>query len=204
MNSSLKFQAHQHIINHLASYNNVNYLNSMHNAISMDAPTRWAPFSFVWPATFLIISETNWFLLLYHISYIRYMIPSSTWLFLPFHLLHIRRAIYFSHRHDGCLCAYEYLCVWMNVNLNELPPCLTFPFAKWEREREIRKHFGPRIETSRYSLCQTRRSFSFLLIFLQKSPVEHAQILSERYVCYGFVFISVSDNIYNCCFFRYI
>lgn len=140
------------------------------------------------------------------IPYIVYTIYDSflNLAFLPFHLLHIRRAIYFSHRLDGCLCVYEYLCVWMNVNLNELPPCLTFPFAKWEREREIRKHFGPRIETSRYSLCQTRRSFSFLLIILPKSPVEHVQILSERYVCYGFVFISVSDNIYNCCFFRYI
>lgn len=180
----------------------------MHNAISMDAPTRWAPFSFVWPATFLIISETNWFLLLYHISYIRYMIPSSTWLFLPFHLLHIRRAIYFSHRLDGCLCVYEYLCVsvcvceWTSI-LTSCRRVLHFRLPS-EREREIRKHFGPRIETSRYSLCQTRRSFSFLLIFLPKSPVEHAQILSERYVCYGFVFISVSDNIYNCCFFRYI
>lgn len=110
------------------------------------------------------------------------------------------RRMFVSVRVSLCVC----VCVWMNVNLNELPPCLTFPFAKWEREREIRKHFGPRIETSRYSLCQTRRSFSFLLIFLQKSPVEHAQILSERYVCYDFVFISVSDNIYNCCFFRYI
>lgn len=118
--------------------NNVNYLNSMHNAISMDAPTRWAPFSFVWPATFLIISETNWFLLLYHISYIRYMIPSSTWLFLPFHLLHIRRAIYFSHRLDGCLCVYEYLCVsvceWTSI-LTSCRRVLHFRLPS-ERERE--------------------------------------------------------------------
>lgn len=192
MNSSLKFRAHQHIINHLASYNNVNYLNSMHNAISMDAPTRWAPFSFVWPATFLIISETNWFLLLYHISYIRYMIPSSTWLFCP-SICYTFGALFTFHIASTDVCVCSSICVWMNVNLNELPPCLTFPFAKWERE--IRKHFGPRIETSRYSLCQTRRSFSFLLIFLPKSPVEHAQILSERYVCHGFVFISVPYNI---------
>lgn len=196
MNSSLKFQAQQNIINHCASYNNVNYLNSMHNAISMDAPTRWTPFSFVWAATFLIISETNWFLLLYHISYIIYD-SFLNLAFLPFHLLHIRRAIYFSHHLVGCLCVSIFVCVflcvcvWMNVNLNELPPCLTFPFAK----REIRKHFGPQIEASPYSLCQTRRSFSFLLIFLQKSPVEHDQILSERYVCHDFVFISVIYNI---------
>lgn len=159
MNSSFKFQAHQNIINHFASYNNVNYLNSMHNAISMDAPTRWTPFSFVWAATFLIISETNWFLLLYHrIVYISYtyrilvyhirFLPQFGFFALPF-ALHIRRAIYFSHRLVACLYEYEYLCVcvclcvcvWMNVNLNELPPCLTFPFAK--RERDTKAFWAP-------------------------------------------------------------
>lgn len=149
------------------------YLNSMHNAISMDSPTRWAPFSFVWPATFLIISETNWFLLLYHISYIRYMIPSSTWLFLPFHLLHIRRAIYFSHRLDGCLCVYEYLCecVWMNVNLNELPPCLTFPFAKWERERErdTKAFWAPNRDLAIFTMPNTSQFLILINLFAEIS-----------------------------------
>lgn len=175
MNSSLKFQAHQHIINHLASYNNVNYLNSMHNAISMDAPTRWAPFSFVWPATFLIISETNWFLLLYHISYIRYMIPSSTWLFLPFHLLHIRRAIYFSHRLDGCLCVYEYLCVsvcvceWTSI-LTSCRRVLHFRLpSERERERDTKAFWAPNRDLAIFTMPNTSQFLILINLFAEIS-----------------------------------
>lgn len=145
------------------------------------------------------------------IPYIVYTIYDSflnlTFFALPF-ATHLARYLLFTSPRRMFVCVRVSFCVcvceWTSI-LTSCRRVLHFRLpSEREREREIRKHFGPRIETSRYSLCQTRRSFSFLLIFLPKSPVEHAQILSEHYVCYGFVFISVSDNIYNCCFFRYI
>lgn len=145
----------------------------MHNAISMDAPTRWAPFSFVWPATFLIISETKWFLLLYHISYIRYMIPSSTWLFLPFHLLHIRRAIYFSHRLDGCLCVYEYLCVsvcvceWGSI-LKSCRRVLHFRLPS-ERERDTKAFWGPNRDLAIFTMPNTSQFLVLINLFAEIS-----------------------------------